>query len=267
IKKENVNGFAGAASSLRDDAKVLGERYADTFYDYETSRNLLKPVCKNPVDALRALCAGEMSRGPYLLATGRPVGTSERAPVPFLSVDLSNVDPRAYGQFIAAFRYQVKRQDTLESAKINSLKSTVLNIALKPSDWVSPTQTAVADIVTTAGTNVAANVVSLRILETGYSPLPEVGKEKAGYGLYSYVILSSNSDRSSALLSEVFKVIPGIQDTAAPPQQTNILYIPTLKEQAGHWAIKARTLPNDKLGGEFAASFYDYKMARGLLNH
>jgi hypothetical protein len=270
IKKENVDDFAGAVSSFRDQAKILGQRYADTFYDYETARHLLKRVCDNPVNAMRALCAAEMSRGPYLLTTGRSLGTSERAPTPFLFVDLSNIDPRAYGEFIAVFRAQVKRQDTFEGARINSLKLAMLNITLKESDWVATGQAAIANIVTFSGnTQMMVSAPGVRILETGYSSLPELGKEQPGYGLYSYIILSSNSDRSSALLSEVFKSIPSIQGTAAPKKQTNILYIPIMKEKVTDFTNKAKTLggDNQKLGAEYASSFYDYKMARGLLNH
>src|SRR5262249_52913273 len=49
--------------------------------------------------------------------------------------------------------------------------------------------------------NTAQPYRRLRILETGYSQLPELGREEAGYGLYSYAVLSStDTDRSAAFL-------------------------------------------------------------------
>ncbi len=73
-------------------------------------------------------------------------------------------------------------------------------------------------------------------IEIGYSQLPELGKEEAGYGLYSYAVLSSNSDRSAAFLAEVFKSIPSIQETAAKRAQLNIFYVPIKKEKSNDFA-------------------------------
>jgi hypothetical protein len=71
-----------------------------------------------------------------------------------------------------------------------------------------------------------------QILETGYSLLKDVGGEEQGYGLYSYAILVNNNDRSAKFLNDVFgemsTTTPPIEETAAQPSQTNILYI-TLK--------------------------------------
>ena len=83
---------------------------------------------------------------------------------------------------------------------------------------------------------------SNRILETGYAKLGEVGEEKPGYGLYSYVLITSNSSKSVALLSEIFKVIPNVKDAGASPKQINILYIPFLKEKENEFVVATKSI-------------------------
>jgi hypothetical protein len=62
-------------------------------------------------------------------------------------VDLSNVHAQAFGEFIAAFRAQVKRDDITDQARIRTLRLTILDVALTAADWVSPVEKAIADIV------------------------------------------------------------------------------------------------------------------------
>lgn len=109
----------------------------------------------------------------------------------------------------------------------------------------------------------------LRILETGYSPLAELGAEAAGYGLYSYAILPSDSRRAARFLGEVFKEIPAIGDTSAQLSQLNIFYIPLRKDKQADFTAMRQAPGRDaaKLGAETTKSFYDYRMARALLNH
>jgi hypothetical protein len=106
---------------------------------------------------------------------------------------------------------------------------------------------------------------SPRILETGYARLSKVGEEKPGYGLYSYVLITSYSDKSVALLNEIFKVVPNVQNTGSLPKQINILYIPFLKEKENEFAVAARS--TTALGAKFVESFYDFQMARMVLAH
>jgi tetratricopeptide (TPR) repeat protein len=105
----------------------------------------------------------------------------------------------------------------------------------------------------------------LRILETGYARLGAVGEEKPGYGLYSYVLITSYSDKSAALLNEIFKVIPNVKNTAASPNQINILYIPFLKEKENEFSVATQSAHT--LGGKYAESFYNFQMARAILDH
>jgi hypothetical protein len=104
-----------------------------------------------------------------------------------------------------------------------------------------------------------------RILETGYARLSEVGEEKLGYGLYSYVLITSYSNKSVALLDEIFKAIPNVKDTGALPNQINILYVPFLKEQENEFVVAAKSIGT--LGAKYAQSFYNFQMARTILDH
>jgi hypothetical protein len=113
------------------------------------------------------------------------------------------------------------------------------------------------------------NGARVRILETGYSQLAQLGKEVPGYGLYSYAILPSDSRRGALFLAEVFKEIPSISDIPTRPAQVNIFYIPVRSEKAGDFPglVLASSATPDKMGAEYTKSFYDFRMARALLDH
>jgi hypothetical protein len=112
-------------------------------------------------------------------------------------------------------------------------------------------------------------ITRMTILDTGFKQLPELGKEESGYGLYSYAVLTSNSEQAVAFLAEIFKSIPNIEDTQAQRAQLNIFYLPLKKDTVDNFANELRSSAQQPaaLGAKFAASFYDYKMARGILNH
>jgi hypothetical protein len=109
----------------------------------------------------------------------------------------------------------------------------------------------------------------LRILETGYSHLSELGREERGYGLYSYAILPSGSKRAEIFLAELFKEVPSIGQTAARHSQLNIFYVPLRRDREGNFAALLQTSGTnaEKIGAEYSRSFYDYRMARALLDH
>jgi hypothetical protein len=112
-------------------------------------------------------------------------------------------------------------------------------------------------------------ISKLRILETGYSQLQDLGKEEAGYGLYSYAVFTSSSLRSETFLREIFKAIPPVEDTSAKRAQLNIFYIPIKRDKGDAFAelVKASDQDKMKLGAEFSGTLYDYQMARAILNH
>jgi hypothetical protein len=119
------------------------------------ARQILNNICNPPAEAVRGLCEGDMSRGPYIFTYSRPGSTLKPVHPPFLFVDLSDVDPRAFGEFIAAFRAQVTREDISDGAKINTLRLQVLKITLKAGDFVVPVRKSIADIIHSSGTEKA----------------------------------------------------------------------------------------------------------------
>lgn len=129
----------------------LGDSYASSYYDYDSATALLYHMCNAPHDNVRDVCAGDMSRGPYIFTYASPASQMEQVPPPFLFVDLSTVHPKAYAELIAAFKAQVKSEDITDGARINTLRLALLDIFLKAADLVEPAQTAVANIVRSAG--------------------------------------------------------------------------------------------------------------------
>ena len=92
-----------------------------------------------------------MARGPYIFTYAKPASKIEPVPPPFLFVDLSDVDPRAFGELVSAFRAQVKREDITDGARVNSLRLKILEVVLKASDIVGPVQKTVADVLHSTG--------------------------------------------------------------------------------------------------------------------
>ena len=135
-----------------------------------------------------------------------------------------------------------------------------------PSARVAPTLTTPEARVSSPAA--AAPAARLPILETGFSPLTERGKETTGYGLYSYALVVSDSSRSAAFLAELFRSTPSIHDTAASPAQTNIFYVPLQKDKLIDFAAEARLSGRDpaRLGEIVSKSLYDHRMARALID-
>ena len=107
-----------------------------------------------------------------------------------------------------------------------------------------------------------------RILETGYELLPTAEAEKPGYGLYSYAILTSPSERSATFLAQIFTNIRSIQGTAAKAEQVNIFYIPIRADKQTAFSSLSRSSNNSEMVAKvFAPEFYDFKMAQGILDH
>jgi hypothetical protein len=132
------------------DAAKLGAEYTKSFYDYGMAQTLLNHICNPPDPSVLDLCNGELSRGPYIFSYASPASKLEPVPAPYLFVDLSDVHERAFGEFLAAFQAQVKREDIGDRVRIETLRLRVLDITLTAADWVSPIQKAIADIVRTA---------------------------------------------------------------------------------------------------------------------
>lgn len=146
-KQELSSDFINASFSLATQPDELGAKFSRSFYDYKISRSILNHICNPPADIIRETCQGDMSQGPYIFTYSKPASSLEPVPPPFLFVDLSSIDVRAFGEFVSALKAQVKRDDISDGARINSLRLKILNIALKASDYVGPARKAVGDIV------------------------------------------------------------------------------------------------------------------------
>lgn len=146
LRKEKEADLTTMREKLGHDAAKRGAEYAKSFYDYRMARGLLNHICNPPDKSVLDLCNGELSRGPYIFTYASPASHIEPVPPPYLFVDLSDVHERAFGEFLAAFEAQVKRDDITDQARIQTLRLRILNIALTAADWVGPVQKAVADI-------------------------------------------------------------------------------------------------------------------------
>jgi hypothetical protein len=147
LKKDRESEFATLAQASGANSEKMGAEYSRSFYDYRIARALLNHVCNPPADSIRELCDGDMSRGPYIFTYASPASSMDSVPPPFLFVDLSDVHEQAFGELIAAFRSQVKRDDISDQARIRTLRLMILDIALTAADWVNPVEKAIADIV------------------------------------------------------------------------------------------------------------------------
>jgi hypothetical protein len=147
LKKDRESEFATLAQASGANSEKMGAEYSRSFYDYRIARALLNHVCNPPADSIRELCDGDLSRGPYIFTYASPASSMDSVPPPFLFVDLSDVHEQAFGELIAAFRSQVKRDDISDQARIRTLRLMILDIALTAADWVNPVEKAIADIV------------------------------------------------------------------------------------------------------------------------
>jgi hypothetical protein len=68
-----------------------------------------------------------------------------------LFVDLSDVHPLAFAEFISAFNTQVKQEDVTSGARLHTLRLKILSILLTAADWSPPVGHAIADIVRSSG--------------------------------------------------------------------------------------------------------------------
>jgi hypothetical protein len=96
---------------------------------------------------LPAVCAAGARIGPYLFTYRQPASAVADFVPPFLFVDLSSVDPAAFGEYYAAYKAQVQSKDPTGNSEINSLRLKILNIVLTGRGLVIPIDTAVAEIL------------------------------------------------------------------------------------------------------------------------
>ena len=121
--------------------------FSQQFYDYPFARRLLAQICSSPPDEIREICETDLSRGPYLFTFTKPISDLTPVPPPYLFVDLSSVHQKAFPEFIAAYKEQVKRPDYSDLKRINNFRIKVLSIILTATDWIGSIKGAIADIV------------------------------------------------------------------------------------------------------------------------
>ena len=147
LRKESAARFHDLRRRLGRTPDRMAADYTATFYDYRMARALLHAVCNPPADSIRELCAGDLSRGPYLFTYAAPASTMKSVPPPFLFVDLSDVHGDAFRELLAAFNEQVKRDDITDRARIETLRLQVLQYLLRAGDLVGPMKNAIDRLV------------------------------------------------------------------------------------------------------------------------
>ncbi len=139
-------GGRGQAAFAADVDTAAIKAFLDKNYDFAMAQGLLYHLCDRPAPAVAQLCANDLSGGPYLLTYATKVSDLSPLPPPFLFVDLTNVRPRAFPLFVAAYAAQVKRPDFSDGERLSDFRLQLLNVMLTAADWVQPVSAAVADI-------------------------------------------------------------------------------------------------------------------------
>ncbi|HKU13578.1 MAG TPA: hypothetical protein VJQ52_04230 [Steroidobacteraceae bacterium] len=112
--------------------------FSRKFYDYVLARALLTRICAAVTEKTQAVCGGDLSLGPYIFTFLQPVTGLEKMPAPFLLLDLSNVHERAFGEFVAAYKEQVRQPQFSDRRRIDTFRLRILSVVLTSADWLKP---------------------------------------------------------------------------------------------------------------------------------
>jgi hypothetical protein len=107
-------------------------------YDYTLARTLLARICATVTEKTRSACAGDRSPGPYIFTFLQPVTGLAEVPAPFLLLDLGNVHERAFGEFVAAYKEQVRQPQFSDRQRIDTFRLRILSVVLTSADWLKP---------------------------------------------------------------------------------------------------------------------------------
>ncbi len=112
--------------------------FSRQFYDYVLARALLTRICSTVSDKTQSVCGGDLSLGPYIFTFLQPVTGLEKVPAPFLLLDLSNVHERAFGEFVAAYKEQVRQPQFSDRHRLDTFRLRILSVVLTSADWLKP---------------------------------------------------------------------------------------------------------------------------------
>jgi len=112
-------------------------------YDFASANELVTQACASYRQATGRFC-GTLARGPYLVTYPRPISADKHLPAPYLIVDMSNVNPRAFQFFIERVKQQVGVQDLRDESRINDTFTRIVSLVLDAADVVDPTARAVS---------------------------------------------------------------------------------------------------------------------------
>jgi hypothetical protein len=130
-------------------ARVALQDYLDHHYDYGLARSMLgRIVCGAPKGPdLVELCGEDFGAGPLILTYHTKISGLAALPPPYLVLDLRNVRPEGFGEFLAAYYSQVKREDYSDRRQLDTFRLKLLNVAQTFMQWINPVEEAAAKIV------------------------------------------------------------------------------------------------------------------------
>ncbi len=99
-------------------------------YNFSMATLLLDHLCDKPAEAVKEICGGDLSGGPYILTYGTKISDLSPLPPPFLLVDLTTIHQGAFGQVVSAYLGQVKAKDFSDRTKIDTFRLKLLNLML-----------------------------------------------------------------------------------------------------------------------------------------
>jgi tetratricopeptide (TPR) repeat protein len=127
---------AATFSSSSTAAKVL------VHYEYSSANDLVTRACASYRKATGKFC-GTLDQGPYLVTYPRPVSADATLPAPYLIVDMSNMNPRAFHFFVERVKQQVGVGDLTDESRINDTFTRTVSLVLDAADVLDPTAKAV----------------------------------------------------------------------------------------------------------------------------
>jgi tetratricopeptide (TPR) repeat protein len=113
-----------------------------TQYNFAVANDLLTKSCASYRELNGKFC-GTLAQGPYLVTYAFPVSAYATLPHPYLIVDMSNVNPRAFHFFLEQVKMQVGNRDISDDRRVTATYTRMVSLALDASDVLDPITKAV----------------------------------------------------------------------------------------------------------------------------